>query len=311
MAALLLLPGAARAAVTLAVGRSPGSLPIYIAQEKGWFAEEGVDVQLQECKFGKLCLELMLGGKAMLSTSSDLPLAVAAIQQRHFLVVATLNTNRVDTQIITRRSSAIHAVTDLPGRTVGTFVGTAAHHVLDTRLRLDGVDPAQVKVVNLQPDEVRTRMLAGTLDAVAVFEPFAYQTTQALGAEAVVLTDRRIYTQTWNLVAAEAPKGPSEAQLQAVLRALDRASRQIKQEPAYAKRLLKERLLLNTELVERMWPSLNFSLRLDQSLINSMESSGRWALRRGLVQGNPPDLLPFFDVKPMQKIDARRVTVVK
>ncbi len=306
---LCTLVTAGRAEVVLAMAPNMGSLPIYVAQDRGMFTSAGVTVRVKDCAFGRICLEQLLKGTAQLATAADLPLAIATASGRPFSVLATINSNRNDTKIVTRRGSGIVTTADLAGRTVGTFIGTTAQYALESQLLVEGIDIASVRLMQLEPDEGRRRMLGRTLDAVALFEPHAFDVVQALGSEAVVLDTKRTYTQTWNLVAVPAPQGPSPVELSAVLRALDQASRVIADDPGYAKAVLRRRLRLNAELVDQSWGNLGYDMGLRQSLITTLEGQVRWASRRGLVVGASPNVLDWIDARPLRQLRPDRVTL--
>jgi len=303
---------AAQAEVRIAVGMQPGSLPIFVAEAQGYFAAEGVSVRRLDCAFGKICLRMALDGQAQLATVADLPIVLAAHAGQRFGVLATINTNRNDTKIVTRRGSGITRAADLAGRTVGLHVGTTAQFALDTLLVLDGVDPARVRTVDLQPSEGRERLLARTIDAAALFEPYAYEAARALGPDALVLGTGRIYTQTWNLVAAGGPAAPpAPAEIDALLRALDRACAWIQRRPAEAKALLRERTGVDAGLVEAGWAALDYEVRLDQSLLALLEGQSRWAVRQGAVPPGMPNFLGHLQTAPLRRVRPARVTITE
>lgn len=301
----------AQAEVRIAVGTQPGSLPIFVAEAQGFFAAEGVAVRRLDCAFGKICLRMLLDGQAQLATVADLPIVLAAHAGQRFAVVATMNTNRNDTKIVTWRGSGITRATDLAGRTVGLNLGTTAQFALDSLLVLEGVDPARVTRVDLRPGEGRERLLARTIDAAALFEPYAFEAARALGAVAVVLGTGRIYTQTWNLVVAAGPGVSAPTEVDALLRALDRACAWIRQRPAEAKALLRERTGVDADLVAASWPALEYDLRLDQSLLTLFEGQSRWAVRQGLVAAGMPNFLGYLQTAPLRRVRPGGVAIAE
>lgn len=309
--ASVLAAAAAHAQVVMAVSPNPGSLPVYVAEAKGYFVDEGVRLNVLKCAIGRLCLRDVIEGRAQLGTVADLPIVLASFAHERFRVLATINTNRNDTKIVTRRDSGIHRAADLVGRKVGTYVGTTAQYALDTVTLFEGADPSRIGLVDLQPGEGRTRLLARDVDAIAVFEPFAYEAAQALGMQGRVIPVERLYTQTWNLVATVARPGIAERDVLGVLRALDKAEGLIRREPAYAKALLRERLGVGAEMIEDSWSALGFELGLTPALLVTLEGQSRWAQGLGTVTGKMPNYLDYVDTTPLFKVKPEAVTIAR
>ena len=53
--AALCAPAQAGRPLVFAVSRSPLSLPVYVAEERGFFADEGVVINVAECDIGRRC----------------------------------------------------------------------------------------------------------------------------------------------------------------------------------------------------------------------------------------------------------------
>lgn len=310
----LLAGGAAGAAdelVLAASRRQALNLPVVVAEAEGYFKAEGLALRIVDCSIGRLCLKQLLDGQAQLATVADSPIAFASLNSDRFVVLATITTNRNDSKIVARKSSGIRSPADLAGRRVGSFVGTSAHYFLDLVTLLAGVDPARLTVVNLAPDAAAAALVSGQVDALAVFEPYAQAAVRALGDDAQLLTNKRVYEQTWNIVAARGIAGARDRELQALLRALDRAERFIHDQPARAKALMRERSGLDEAAVERLWEDLTFKLTLEQSLLTTLEGQARWALRSGHASGRAPNYLERLHPGPLERVRPDAVTVVR
>lgn len=295
---------AASPALTIAVGRLPLSLPLYVAQHEGYFEAEQVAVRFADCAFGRICLGMLLDGEVQLATVAESPIVFAAIRGARFGILATLNTARNDSKIVARRSSGVRSAVDLAGKKVGTFVGTTAHYFLHLAMLLGGGDPSDVRLVNLKPDaDIGALIGSGALDAVAVFEPYGLAALRVLKDDAKVISSR-VYVQTWNLVADERVATEQAENLPRVLRAIERAVEFIRREPAKAQAILGERLGLEPAEIHWLWPNQTYALTLDPSLLHALEGQARWALRFGYVAGDLPDFTrmlqpgPFLRVKP-------------
>ena len=301
------------AAITLGLARSPLALPVHIAQVEGYFAAEGLQVRVLECPSGLRCLRAMLDGQADLATVADTALTFTAFERSDFAVLATVSRTRSDSKIVGRRSRGIVLPRDLVGRKVGVLAGTSAHYFLDAYLLVHGVDPAGVQTVPLQPEQTQNAITSGQVDAISVFEPYAYRAAAALGSDATVLRDDGgIYMATFNLVARRALVGVRDADLAAALRAVARAQALIRDDPAKAQALLRRWLDTDADFIAAVWPGLRFELSLDQGLLKTMESEARWALREGHVKATAmPNLLPLLHGAPLRAVDPDAVGIAR
>jgi ABC-type nitrate/sulfonate/bicarbonate transport system substrate-binding protein len=299
----LLVPGFAQAApLRLAVSRTPLSLPLYVAEEQGYFAAEALDVQVHECLGGQRCLSQLLDGRADAATVGDLPLALAAFQRADFSIVATFVNASDDLKIVMRGPRNAEGVASVTSKRIGVSVGSTAQYFLDLHLIVSGIDPRTVRIVDLRPEQLVDALVSGKVDAIACWEPYGFQALKALGPQGHALPAANGYIETFNLAVHRRLVGTQDAALQRLLRALRQAEQFIQQEPEAAKAILRRRLNLDQEYVEFAWAGFSYRLSLDQSLLATMESQARWALREGRIQGKVPNYLSFVHAAPLRKV---------
>lgn len=307
----LWMPAAQAASITIGVSGSPMSIPFYVAERRGYFRDEGLDVVLVECPTGNACLSQLLESKVRLATTSDLPIMFRSFDSIPFKVLATFAASQ-DVKLIARANAGIRSTKDLKGRQVAVARGTAGQYVLDLALLAAGLDPREVSTVAL--DTKRLDLAAANTQTVAfaLFQPGAYQLLKLLGPDAVVLPIPRLYTFSFNLVALAGAKATSDDDHVRVLRALARAVDAVRAEPEVAKSMLRERLKMDATEIALLWPDYRFALGLNQSLIATLESTARWAIQEQLVKGTAvPNYLDFIDVGPLKQVRPSAVTVVK
>ncbi len=314
MASLAMVATAAPAAppqpITLAVAQTPLSLPIYIASERGFFAAEGIDVRLSDCTGGHRCIKQLLENKADLATSGDLPIVFNAFERNDFAVLGTFVTTSEDVKLVAQVSSGITNASHLAGKRVGVVIGASSQYFLELYLLTVGVDPRDVTLVSLQPEKMLEAMQAGSVDAIAVWEPYAYLTTRALGSRAIVLPPNSGYLLTFNLVAQRRLVGARDADLVRVLRAVERAEKFILEQPEDAKAILRARLKLDQGFIDWVWSGLNFRLALEQSLITTLEGEARWARRAEHVKvAASPNFLGILHTAPLKTVKPTAVGV--
>lgn len=274
---------AAAQEITIAVARSPLTLPLLVAESQGFFAAEGVTVHSLDCLGGQRCLKLLFDGAAQFATVSELPVMFASFERDDFAVVATFVKSPGDVKIVARRSAGIATAADLRGRKVGTVMRTSAHYALDAGLTFLDVDPRRVTRVPLTPEHLVDAFARREVDAVAIWEPQAWQARQAAGPDAVVLPLPRIYAETFDLVGLRPVIASRAEALGGVLRALKRARDHIAGHPREVQALMRQRLQLDEAFVTATWKDFDFRLGLEQSLATSLEAEARWAQREGLV----------------------------
>jgi ABC-type nitrate/sulfonate/bicarbonate transport system substrate-binding protein len=299
---------AAGAPLSLLVSTTPLSLPVYVAQARGFFELEGLEARVTDCTGGFRCLQALLDRQGDIATVGDLPLALRAFQRKDFAVLATMSHSSEDMKLVADSTRGIGAVAQLGGKRIGAVRGSASQYFLETLLFNAGIDPRGVTVVDLAPEGVADAARSGTVDAVAIWEPYAHAAREAWGPRALVLPSATVYRQTFNLVAHRSLLGARDDVLRRLLRAIERAQRYIQDEPAAARALLAARLKLDGRVAEAASEGMGFKLGLDQSLVSTMESQARWARREGHVDMRQlPNYLELVYRGPMMAVNPAAV----
>lgn len=312
-AGLLLSPVLALAApLTVAVALNPMALPLLVAQHEGLFAAEGLDVKVVDCVSGARCMKAMLDGEADVATVADTPIVFRSFERSDFCIIGTFATAPTDSKLLVRKDSGIDRPSQLAGRRIGMAVGTSGQFFLDSMLMMHGVEPRQIQVVNIAPEDMPQALASGRVEALSVWEPYAWRTVKAMKGGVQVVKAAGIYTVTFNLVTLRKLAGPRDADLAALLRAVDRAERFIQQQPQRAQRIMMDRLSGDQAFVDWVWPGLQFRLGLDQSLIKTLESEARWALREGYVSGKQiPNYLGFVHAAPLKSVQPEASNIAR
>jgi NitT/TauT family transport system substrate-binding protein len=305
MAALgwLMPPVAMADTLRIAASRAPVSLPLYVAQQRGFFADEHVDVVIADCIGGTRCLRQLLDDQADLATTSEMPVVLQAFAHGDVAIVATMAHATDNLKLIARKASGVTRSEQLDGRKVGVIAGTAAQYLLETHLLAVGVDPHHVTMVSLQPEETLAALQSGRIDAIAVWEPFGYAALHGADAVGLRLPLSGGYIESYDLVGRRSRVGQHDVALARLLRAIDRAEQFIQAHPAEAQAILREQLKLDQHFVDWVWGGLGFRLSLDQALLTTMEGEMRWAQREGHVpEGARPNVLTLIHSGPLKSV---------
>ncbi len=73
--------------------------------------------------------------------------------------------------LVAKADSGIATVADLKGRKVATPFASTAHYSLQNAMALAGLDPAEVELYDMQPDDIFAAWTRGDIDAAYVWDP--------------------------------------------------------------------------------------------------------------------------------------------
>ena len=143
---------------------------IWVAKQKGYFADAGIDIDIQKGAATNSNLEQLKSGKAQFTaldfTGAELQAglgkftdwrAVAAIHQQTLV------------SIMTTTDTKITRPTDLKGKTVATATGSVSQTLFPAYAKLAGIDPKTVTMKGVPPTALNGLMAARQVDALSAF----------------------------------------------------------------------------------------------------------------------------------------------
>lgn len=143
---------------------NPTDAQIYVAQQQGFFKQQGLDVNIVPPSNPNDPPKLVAAGKADLAISSQ-PSLLLDIQQGLPLVrIATL-INKPLRCMAVKANSGINSVKDLKGKTVGYAVSGIDPAMLNTMLVTNGLTLQDVNLINVNYDLTQA-LMSGRVDAV-------------------------------------------------------------------------------------------------------------------------------------------------
>ncbi|MFI7698781.1 ABC transporter substrate-binding protein [Nonomuraea sp. NPDC049480] len=176
-------PSGGGKAVTLGFSAWPGWFPWQVAQEKGLFAKNGVQVELKYFDSYTDSLTALATGNID-ANSQTLNDTLASVSGGAKQTVVLVNDNSTgNDQIIAR--PGITSVAQLKGKTVAAEQGTVDHYLLLLALRKAGLTPADITFKPLPTDAAAAAFKAGQVDAVGVFAPFTTTALELPGSTAI------------------------------------------------------------------------------------------------------------------------------
>ncbi|TVR00089.1 MAG: glycine/betaine ABC transporter substrate-binding protein [Spirochaetaceae bacterium] len=143
-----------------------------VAKQLGWHEETlGVPVHWVQFNSGSELNAAIAAGSVDLGLGGSSTTVVAIAQGVPARVIWIHNIIGENEALVVRRGSDIRTVADLRGRTVSAPFGATTHYHLLTALQLAGVEPAELRVLDMPPTEMLAAWLRGDIDAGFVWEP--------------------------------------------------------------------------------------------------------------------------------------------
>jgi NitT/TauT family transport system substrate-binding protein len=167
-------------------------LPLTIAERKGYFAQEGLNVTVNDFKGGSQSLQALQGGSVDVVTGAYEHTIRMQVKGRP--VIALIELGRFPGFVLAARAALkdkVKSPGDLKGMKIGvTAPGSSTHNFLNYLLARDGVKPDEVSVVGVAGGMTAVAAFRrGEIDAISLSEPVI--ATLARDGAIMVLADSR------------------------------------------------------------------------------------------------------------------------
>jgi NitT/TauT family transport system substrate-binding protein len=174
--------GAARAKLTVQLVPLYEVVPVHLGIQKGFFAEEGLKLDVRIAQGGAPAVPQVMGGDVQIGFSNTPSLFSAAAAGLPVEIVAPAGgsprarAGEEDTDqgaVMVKKDSPIRGYADLAGRTVAVnTLGNVLDVTLNAALEQHGVDPDRVERLEVPFPDMLAALDAGRVDAVFVTPPF-------------------------------------------------------------------------------------------------------------------------------------------
>ena len=297
-----------------------GEMLSFVAYDKGFFREQGLEIELSHNKAGWQSLKQLFEGQVDVATVAQLPVVYSAIDRSKytkvpagdFAVVADLTiANRLQAGV-GRRDRGINGPADLRGKTIGLPRGSTADFFVDSMLRRHGLSEAEVTLVNLDVDKQLQAITNGDVDAVLGWQPHTNHALKALGDNGVLLEVGYRYPNGWLLVFMKDYLRAHPDVAERYLRAIAKAEDYVNANPLASQQILAKHLKMDLATVQESIDDVGFKLSMSETLLSTMDEQARWAVRRGLAKDAPlPNFRDYFDEGPLRKVKPQAITVIQ
>jgi len=296
--------------VRLATPQAVAAAPIWIAQDRGYFAKAGVESTISKCSAGKDCVDAMYRGDVDLAAAAEFVVARLSFSQKDLRVLGTTATSH-DIRLVADKSKGIASIADLKGKRVGVSVGTNGEYFLSRLLTRNGVEQDAITWVDLKPQEMDAAMSAGNVDAVLTWTPFVNNVKRVLG-DRLAEFDGQPGEDFYFLVLGQQAWLTAQPKVaERVMLALVWAKEWIIANPEEAKTYMVSKFGVPPADIGPLMEEIRFSIDLPQALLSALEAEIRWLEKKG-SKGTPvANSLDLVVAGPLEAAAPESVTIIR
>lgn len=157
-------------------------VPYYYARKMGWYAQAGIDLQIEPGKGSALATQRVGAGATPIGLADMAGVLVAKGKGADTVAVFNVYANSPQ-GMYWLKSSGIRSVKDLVGKKIGNPAADGARVMWPALARANGIDPKSVTWVNIDANAKLAALKAKSIDATTSFYNLHHVFERELGAD--------------------------------------------------------------------------------------------------------------------------------
>lgn len=297
--------------ITIAAAQGDSPALLYVAEDRGFFAENGLNVTLRPYDTAGRAIRGMGDGEADLSLSPEYSVVAEALNGSEIRVIASIDQAQ-GYYLVARRDRGITTLADLEGKTIALSRGGAAEFYLGRALELQGLSITNVTLLDMpSPTAAEGLITNGSVDAVITALGYVDAIGARLGDNGVVLPAQSNQSAFAVLAGRGDRLAARQQAVEWLLASLAQAETYTADHPTEARVIVKHRLQYDEGYTGRMWPNHRFVLSLDRSLFIAMNDEARWMIANNLTAATtPPSLRDYIDTTALSRVNPGAVRIL-
>ncbi|WP_368744562.1 ABC transporter substrate-binding protein [Desertibaculum subflavum] len=168
--ALLAAPAAAQTKINFILNWIAGGdhAPYYYAKKEGWYAKQGIDLEIEQGKGSALAIQKTGAGANPVGLADMAGVLVGIGKGADLVAVYNVYANSPQ-GLYWLKSSGIKSVKDLAGKRIGNPPGDGARIMWPALAKANGIDPKSVIWVNIDANAKLAAVKSKTIDATTSF----------------------------------------------------------------------------------------------------------------------------------------------
>ena len=286
--ALLVSPAMAQATDTIKFAfqdRIGSVLPI-IAVSKGYFAEQGLQIEPLRFNSGPACAEALYSGAADIGAMGDTAAIITVVRDPRYRIFASHATGENRHRLMIRQDGPFTSLHDLKGKRLAVKKGTSTYGGLLAALKRDKIDPASMQIIDLAPPTMVTALQSGSIDAFAASEPTP-SIAEEKGAKQLITFGGLENLYPLVMLARNDFSIAHAAEMKRFVAALTRAEEYAHTHPQEVIDLMSAETGLSPVSTRSAIARHQYSLRLDDNILTSLKKTAMFLQEQKVIEQTP------------------------
>jgi NitT/TauT family transport system substrate-binding protein len=261
--------------------------PLIIAQELGFFDDEGLNVTTLIVSGGIQSAEALATGSADMGAMGDAPAVTLMTKDMNAKLVASYGGGEGQHRLV--GWTDIVEVSDLAGKKIGVQFGSSSQGALLRLLEASGMSADDVTQVSLSPADMPNAVKTRQVDAIIGSEPWPTNVEGACIGDVHEIANSTGLGSNYPLVLMVTQKLATEKPrvIAAALEAIDRAIEYMETDYEAAIALCAEKIGLSADDEKKCLTTVGYNLGLEQADIDSLRSVGEFLVSSGKITALP------------------------
>ena len=286
-------PALADTKIELFLAPNTDSTPLWAAYSQGFYKDVGLDVSVRTFPSGTTAFQAYRSGLGTLVMSGDLPSLkywISSKQNYRAIQVLTRHTKGY----VVEAQKSITKPQDLIGKNVATRVGSSGSWLLSEYLNKNGIRDDQVKILNLDTNQMPIALCKGDIAAFFVWQPFGDQAEANCGDSVHQLSDAKGYMRGYTVLGAR-PEWLAENREAAIkfVKATARGAVWAGQHPKELAKYLEDNYGADAKFSEKVLTFMDLTPLFNEEFQADYTKLSEWNMRQAPDEAAPIDFAKF------------------
>jgi NitT/TauT family transport system substrate-binding protein len=282
---------------------------VYIAEEQGFFKNNGLDVIIKDYQSGKVAADALVAGKADISTSAGFVFVSNSFDHADLRILGTVAIAE-NKELVARKDKGITTTDDLRGKKIGVTKKSGGEFSLGVFLTFGGLSRQDVELVDLRPSEMTEAISGGEVDAVFTWDPNVYNVKKELGDKAISWPGQSDFY--FVLIAKENWIGNNPVAVERFMKSLLEAENYVRNNSKESKEFVRDRFNYESDYIDYSWSKQEFAVIFPQATLIAFEDQARWRIEHGLTDKTKvPNYLDYIYLDALEAVKLEAVTIIR